>query len=305
VSTKTILVVALALACGLSAALGVSRLRQPLETPSEKASIVVAAADIPRGQVLTQNDVELRECLKEETHEGVLTRIEDALDRSTTIPLLKGEPVLVRKLATKDAGRGLAALIPKGMRAYTIQATRVASNVAGFILPGNRVDVLLNVKGSQTDETGGGSTTTLLQSVEILAVDQRLDAPADNKVNPKDLGSITLLVTPEQAALLDLGQSAGQLTLALRNPEDANEAKTRPATLADIRFRQEKPTPQPKEEARPATVPQPKEPEVFEILTLRGSQQGRVVVTAPDQPQRAPQASSPTYGMLKSLFGQR
>ena len=58
-------------------------------------------------------------------------------------------------------------------------------SVAGFILPGNKVDVLLNLRGNANDETGGGSTTTLLQSIEILAVDQRLDAPADNKVNPR------------------------------------------------------------------------------------------------------------------------
>src|SRR5262249_33279263 len=85
------------------------------------------------------------------------------------------------------------------------------------------------------------STTTLLQSVEILAVDQQLDAPADNKTNPRDLGSVTLLVTPAQAALLDLGQNLGLLTLSLRNPDDKDEAKTTPATLADVRFHQEKP----------------------------------------------------------------
>ena len=139
--------------------------------------------------------------------EGVVNQIEDAVDRSTLAPVLKGEVLHARELASKEAGRGMAAIIPKGMRAYTIQASRVAANVAGFVMPGNRVDVLLNVRGGQDDETGGGSTTTLLQSVEILAVDQRLDSPTENHMNLKELASVTLLVTPDQAAKLDLGQS--------------------------------------------------------------------------------------------------
>ena len=67
--------------------------------------------------------------------------------------------------------------------------------------------------------TGGGSTTTLLQNVEILAVDQKVDGPADNKVDSTNLRSVTLLVTPDQAAKLSLGQSKGTLHLTLRNPE--------------------------------------------------------------------------------------
>ncbi len=82
--------------------------------------------------------------------------------------------------------------------------------------------------------------------------------------------------------MLDLGQNLGQLTLSLRNPEDDVEAATRPATLADIRFRQEKPVERPKEGESPLPgVFQTKQtPEVFQILTLRGSHRGRVQVAA-------------------------
>lgn len=210
-----------------------------------------------------------------------MASVEDATGRSAAAALVVGELILEGKLAPKDAGRGLAALIPKGMRAYTIQAGRAAASVAGFILPGNKVDVLLTLRGTPQDSTGGGSSTTLLQSVEILAVDQQLDAPAENKVNPKDLSSVTLLVTPAQVALLDLGQNLGQLTLSLRNPEDSEEAHTLPTTLADIRFRQEKPAEEPKAAETPRAAPpkKAKTPEVFEILTLRGSQRGRILLT--------------------------
>ena len=161
-----------------------------------------------------------------------------------------GEPLLNTKLADRDAGRGLAALVPEGMRAVTIQTSRVASNVAGFVLPGNRVDVLLTLRGGNHDATGGGSSTTLLQAVEILAVDQRLDAPTENRVDPKLLRSVTLLVTPDQAGLLDLGQNMGTLSLSLRNPEDLAEAQTDPATVNLLRFTQRQPVPSASSEER-------------------------------------------------------
>src|SRR5262249_58073430 len=119
---------------------------------------------------------------------------------------------------------------------FTISTTTHASGVAGFIIPHSRVDVLLTVTrtGGQNDPTGGGQTSTLIQDVEILAVDQLVKAPAENRVDPKELRSVTLLVTPQQAAKLDLGQNKGILHLSLRNPEDHAPAVTRPATLADL-----------------------------------------------------------------------
>jgi pilus assembly protein CpaB len=279
-SIRTIFVMLLAGTCGVSAAVGISQLRGPSQAKAkpDTAPIVIAAVDIPRGRMVTKKDLRVRQWPKELLPDGAVTKLEDAIERAAITPLTVGEPMLQAKLATKDAGRGLAALIPKGMRAYTIQASKVASNVAGFVLPGNRVDVLLNLRGRQDDETGGGSTTTLLQSVEILAVDQQLDAPADNKVDPTDLRSVTLLVSADQAALLDLGQNMGQLTLSLRNPEDKEEARTHPALLADIRYRQEKPLAEPQADGSPLPGGKKEESETFSILTLRGSQRGQLQV---------------------------
>lgn len=282
-SFKAIFVILLAGTCGVSAAVGINQLRAPAptEVEPETAPIVVAAVNIPRGRMVTEDDLQVRQWPKDLLPDGAVTTLEEAVQRAAITPLVVEEPVLNAKLATKDAGRGLAALIPKGMRAYTIQATKVASNVAGFVLPGNRVDVLLNLRGRPDDETGGGSTTTLLQSVEILAVDQQLDAPAENKSDPNDLRSVTLLVTADQAAKLDLGQNLGQLTLSLRNPEDKAEAATRPALLADVRYHQEQPLPEPQADGSvaPVVLRGGKKPEVFSIMTLRGSRRGQVQVT--------------------------
>ena len=82
---------------------------------------------------------------------------------------------------------------------------------------------------------------TLLQAVEILAVDQQLEAPADNKMDPKELRSVTLAVNPGQAAKLALGGTKGQLSLTLRNDTDGAGAVTDPVTLADLQFLQELP----------------------------------------------------------------
>jgi pilus assembly protein CpaB len=176
------------------------------------------------------------------------------------------------------------------MRAFTIHTPQVASSVGGFILPGNKVDVLLTMTSNNPhDFTGGAVTTTILQNVEILAVDQRLDAPSENKVDPNHLQSVTLLVTPDQAAKLELGQNKGSLHLTLRNPEDSAAAKTQPATLSGLQFYQEKPwTERAKElieafgklksEKKAAAAAEPSDgpPPVLEIRTVRNTYSGVV-----------------------------
>ena len=96
-----------------------------------------------------------------------------------------------------------------------------------------RLPVLLTVNSS-ADTGGGPVTVTLLQAVEILAVDQKLDAPTKNKVDTADFQSVTLLVTPNQASKLSLAGNKGTLQLALRNGEDHDAAGSGPITMADL-----------------------------------------------------------------------
>jgi Flp pilus assembly protein CpaB len=231
---------------GGAALVRVNSMRQqapPAPPAPNTVPVVVAAEDVPRGTQLTADLLKTRDCPKNSLPPGALTNMEDVLDRVPVTPLVKEEVLLKTKLASKGAGRGLAALIPDGMRAVTILAT-IPAGVAGLAVTGNKVDVLLTVNGGgANDPTGGGSTTTLLQNVEILAyeivaVDQRVDAPADDKAGAKELRSVTLLVTPDQAAKLDLGQNNGTLHLALRNPNDNQAADPQPTTVADLRARE-------------------------------------------------------------------
>jgi pilus assembly protein CpaB len=269
------LVVVLALVFGGSAAIGVNALRGPGGPRPETVPVVVAAADAPRFATLTAGHVKTRDCPRDLVPPGALTRKEEAVDRVTLTQLVKDEPVLESKLAPRGAGRGMAPGITRGMRAFTIQTPTVASNVAGFILPGNKVDVLLTVN------LGGSDTTvTLVQNVEILAVDQRVDAPAENKVDVKELRSVTLQVTPDEAARLDLGQNKGILHLALRHPEDDRHAAVRRTTLAELGLVEAKP--------RRAAPPGPAPPLPVRVRTLRGTREGGVDVypVAGDTPGR-------------------
>ena len=121
-------------------------------TGGENAAVVTAAVDIARGGTILADMVRLESVPKRWANPKAISKIEEAVGRVVTIPILEGEPVLASKIAAKGAGVGLAAIIPKGMRAFTIQTPTIATGVAGFILPGNKVDVLLTVK-----EVGGGT----------------------------------------------------------------------------------------------------------------------------------------------------
>jgi pilus assembly protein CpaB len=283
VTLRTVVMVALALVFGVAAAaLAVTVVNQSKPAPpAATVPVVVAAEDIPRGASLSANMLRLRDYPEDLLPNGVITRLEDALDRAAYTQVTKGEPLLEGKLASRGSGRGMAGLTLKGMRTVTIQ-TNLSAGVAGFVLPGDRVDVLLTVTGGGFDDpTGGGITTRLLQNVEVVAVDQRLAAPADNKVDVKDLRSVTLLVRPDQDAMLALAQTRGTLHLSLRNSGDNQATPTKLVTLADLRIRREPPREKPVEKPAPEPVkvivpPPPPPAQPVRIRTVRGNFEGSV-----------------------------
>jgi pilus assembly protein CpaB len=271
VSFRTVLVVALALILGGSAAVGITNFRNQGPAP-DTVPVLVAAVDVPSFGVLNADMIKVSDCPKALVPPGAITKMEDALDRSAIYPLLKGEPLLDARLAPKGAGRGLAAGIPNGMRAYTIHTPTVQSGVSGFILPGNHVDVLLTIEKQGERDPTGGSTITLLQNVLILAVEQRVVAPAESKVDPHQLKSVTLLVTPQGAAKLNLGHSKGKLHLSLRNLTDTADVTTRPIHAHELWG--EKPVEKPAVVVLPTPRVDPPRPRL--IRTLRGTQEGAV-----------------------------
>ena len=150
-------------------------------------------------------------------------------------PLIKDEPLLEDKLAPKGSRGSMAWVTKPGMRAFTIHTPSLASGVAGFVMPGDRVDVLLTMGGETRTAPAAAARVTLLQNIEVMAVDQTIEAPAENKVDINHAPVGDPQVTPDQSLKLELGQNRGTLHLSLRNPEDSEDAKTKTATLAELR----------------------------------------------------------------------
>jgi pilus assembly protein CpaB len=142
--------------------------------------------------------------------------------RGVISPLVKNEVVIPAKLASKEAGSGLPPVIPEGMRALSVRVNEVIG-VAGYVLPGSRVDVLATASpnGNQQDTT----TKVILSNVQVVTAGTRIEQDQD-KGKPMQVTVVTLLVYPDQAERLALASTEGKIQLALRNPLD----KTRPET---------------------------------------------------------------------------
>ncbi len=182
------------LALGLSAIVTVTvyrLLRDRLSMRDEYTQIVVSAEKIPIGTRLTPERLRAVSWPKAVPIEGSFKSIEELNGRGVIVPMLPNEPVLDSKLAPKEAGAGLSTVIPEGMRAVAVKVNDVVG-VAGFVLPGTHVDVILS--GSTDDDRRTDTSKVILENVQVLAAGQNLEQAADGK--PQSVQVITLLVTP-------------------------------------------------------------------------------------------------------------
>jgi pilus assembly protein CpaB len=150
------------------------------------------------------------------------TKVDDVLDRSVISGIIHDEALLEERLAPRGSGMGLLPIIPSGMRALAVRVNEVIG-VAGFILPGTRVDVL--VTGRPPTGSAADVTTTVLQNITILSANQQMQ---DNRGQAINATVVNVLVTPDQAELLTLAGSEGRITLVLRN---AIDQKTDPVAV--------------------------------------------------------------------------
>jgi pilus assembly protein CpaB len=202
---------------------------QVQKTAVTTSQIVVATAQLPLGTRLEGNDLKLISWPADQPIQGVFTRIQDCVGRALITPVLPGEPILEGKLAPKDAGAGLPAVIPEGMRAVSVAVNDVVA-VAGFAQPGTSVDVMV------TGQAQGGNneqvTRTILEDVRVLAANQRTEQ--DRQGQAQTVTVITLLVTPEDADKLAMANTMGRVQLALRNAIDENKAAPPPLYQATL-----------------------------------------------------------------------
>ena len=186
-----------------------NRLAPPTE---ETVQIVVAAEKLTLGDRLSDAQLRVVNWPKANVPEGGFADANEIVGRGVIVPMSANEPVLESKLAAKEAGAGLTAAIPEGMRAVSVRVNDISA-VAGFVTPGTHVDVIIVGTGP------GGVTTSkiFLENVEILSAGQNVERDQNGK--PLNTQSVTMLVTPEDAQKLALAGDA-RIQLALRSPID-------------------------------------------------------------------------------------
>jgi pilus assembly protein CpaB len=216
--TRLLLIGVVALALGGAVSLVVYKNLQGRGSVSNEpgADVVVAADDIAVGARIEEHDVRLVRYPASSLPAGTYNARSKVLGRGVILPISRGEFILPTKLAPENAGAGLPALIPPGMRAVSVRVNEVVS-VAGFVGPGTRVDVLL----TGTPSGGESQTTTVLQNVAVIAAGKQLERNAAGEA--MNVPVITLLVSPDDAQRLTLASQEGHIQLALRNPLDTQQ----------------------------------------------------------------------------------
>jgi pilus assembly protein CpaB len=194
----------------------------------QKQLYVAAGKPLEAGELLKPGCLQLIEWPVSSPLTGGFTKIDGVAGRTVLYPLPKGEPILERQLAAAGAGAGLTADIPSGMRAISVRSDEVVG-VAGFLLPGTHVDVLMTYHSALAPEP---QTLTVLQDVVVLAAGQQTRPEADGK--PISVNVVTLLLKPEDAEKIVLATSLGVIYFVLRNGADQEQALTPPVDLNQL-----------------------------------------------------------------------
>ena len=224
--------------------------------------IVVAAAPLPLGSRLRAADLRLIAWPAGTALAGSFSQVEDCVDRALITAVVENEPILAAKLAAKEAGAGLPAVIPEGMRAVSVRVDDVVA-VAGFVTPGTMVDVLVTAEAGGGAGGAGGVTNTILQDVRVLAAGQKVEQDKEGK--PQTVSVVTMLVTPEQANKLTMASTDGRIHLALRNTIDTKLVDSPPVYM--ISLLGARPQSAPKASPRiKATAPPSPPPLVIEVI---------------------------------------
>ena len=272
------IVVGVAVAMAAVASFGVYRAIQniPERTKYIPAHyLVVAKQDVPVGTILEAQHVRLAGWPQDTTVEGSFAKIEDVLGRGATAQIVTNEPIIDRKLAPKEAGGGLPPTIPAGMRAMSVKVNDVIG-VAGFTVPGTRVDVVVTIK-----DRDNSISRAVLSNIQVLAAGTKYDQEQSKNGQPIKTAVVTLLVTPPDAEKLALAQNEGQIVLALRNPMDVEAVVTNGQRMSSLLGA---PAPAPVVKAvqgRPRVVTPPAPPPVapkYTIDAIRGGKRSEETI---------------------------
>lgn len=226
----------------------VARVMPDQENLENSALIVAASMPIPFATKVEERHLKLVEMPEGLAPDGFFTTIDEVLGKVSTTNISRGEILVTERFRTHTTGSTLAALVNEKMRAVTVRVDDVVG-VAGFLLPGNTVDVLASRKRG----TARAITETILKNIKVLAVDQT--AAAENN-DPVIVRAVTLEMLPKQAEVLFQARTEGSIQLTLRNPMEM-EPEPKPAT--------------PKKRVARRTAPARRSPRPAEITVIRGT----------------------------------
>jgi pilus assembly protein CpaB len=234
---------------------------------TEKTTKVIAAArDLPAGTRLRRADLKTLSVPTKDLPKGAMLDEKATLDRVLLYPVNAGEPLLSTKLASASSVEGLPAIIEPGKRAISVPITD-SSSAGGLIQPRSHVDVLFTRAGSMNEAL----TTTILQDVVVLSIGKYTEAGQQN-LDPRaarpQTQAATLMVTPEQARILELAKNQGRISLALRNPLDRSTLADNSPVTAEALDPNLLVT---RRRAGPRGTPNLRDPKVWQQLTATGS----------------------------------
>jgi pilus assembly protein CpaB len=193
--------------------------------------LVVAARDLAVGTLLRDADLKIA-AWSGSLPKGAILQLAGGLNRGVVSPIYEGEAVTENRLSSKGSGGGLAATIPPGMRACAVKVNEVVG-VAGFVVPGARVDILITGLPPGGNSLDGPKVRTLLQNIQVLSAGTNFQRDREGK--PEQAQVVNLLVTPSEAEILSLASNETHIQLVLRNPMDT-EISTPPGTVMSDLF---------------------------------------------------------------------
>jgi pilus assembly protein CpaB len=285
-TTRTLIVVGVAVLVAALASFGVYRAIQQMpvrEVEVRSLYQVVAARDMPMGTLLNKNDVKLVPWPASSPVPKGFRKIEDVINRGTLSEVVTNEPLTESKLAPTEAGAGLPPSITEGMRALSIRVNEVVG-VAGFVVPGTHVDVLVTLGEGRDSATS--MTRVVVSDVEVLTAGTRYDQQKSRDGQPIQTSVVTLLLQPTDAERVILAANQGGLMLTLRNPLDHKQTESKgirraalfgdappPPVIKTVEPGRRVATPAP-----PPTPPPPPTPKVYTVETYKAAKRAEEVV---------------------------
>ena len=279
-SRRTLLVLGVSLLVATAASFMVYRAVQRIpvrEVEVRSYHVAVAARSLPVGTMLTASDVKLVPWPASSPVAGGYSSVEEVVNRGLIAPVVENEPLTATKIAVPEAGAGLPPTITAGMRAISVKVNEVIG-VAGFVVPGTRVDVVVTLSSGQRNES---QSRVVVSNVQVLTAGTKFDQEQARDGKPVPSTVVTLLVTPEDAERIALASAEGSIMLTLRNPLDTRPTETKGTRMAALMGAPDPPpvtrVVQGLRRAEPPPPPAPA-PSIYSVETIRAAKRTNEVV---------------------------